>query len=338
MDTIIRRRIVTVIIAVSDIHLGSQLANKSGFREFIRNYLKPNQDDISRIVMLGDILDLWRNTNSRVLIDNLDILSEIGQLDMDKNYLAGNHDFAVVSLLSQTQSSVPPDSTGVLDRVSETLELTNDGLKLKFIHGHQVDYWSALRFYEIFSQSMCFVDKNEPELSDVWTIVRQFAEDLPEDYRSRLEDISPETRAALEQKLAGPLDGTLDGEKTGLSYEWDLLSSVRDFEDVVIRSGRPLDAIEQFAGVWRRVLETIDQYSTFPLPPPHIEDEVHGSRRIAADLSVGLGEDQFLIRGHGHIPYVSQESMVADAGCWLGEKASYLSIKEGEVSVHQWPT
>ncbi|MFW9794956.1 MAG: metallophosphoesterase, partial [Candidatus Thorarchaeota archaeon] len=147
-----------MIIVVSDIHLGSQMANKAGFFDFIRSYLEPNQDEISRIVLLGDIMDLWRNSNSQVLLQNLDVLGELSRLDIKKSYLAGNHDYAVFSLLNQSSIPVPPDSTGVLDEVSETLELNFDGLNLKFMHGHQVDYWSALRFYEIFSQAMCIVN------------------------------------------------------------------------------------------------------------------------------------------------------------------------------------
>ncbi len=323
-----------MIIVVSDLHLGSNLSNKSGFTEFIHDFLEPNQDDISGIVLLGDILDLWRNSNSKVLLQNLDILGQLSRLDTKKNYLVGNHDYAIFSLLDQ--SSVPTDSTGVLDQVSETLELAHDGQKLKFIHGHQVDYWSSLRFYETFSKAMCFVDINEEELSDVWVIINKFAENLPESTRGQLDSLSRETQIALEQKLAGPLNGNIEGEKTGLSYEWELLSRISDFEDVSNRSGKPLQVIEQFADEWKRVLKALDTYGGFPIPPPHIANDVHESRRVAADLSVGLSDDQFLIRGHGHTPYVHQESMVADAGCWIGKKASYLVINEGEVVVHRW--
>ncbi|MFW9808909.1 MAG: hypothetical protein ACFFE6_05970 [Candidatus Thorarchaeota archaeon] len=325
-----------MIIAVSDIHLGSQMANKRGFSDFIHGYLDPNQNEISRIILLGDILDLWRNSNSQVLLQNLDVLAELGRLDIKKNYLAGNHDYAVFSLLNQSSIPVPPDSTGVLDEVSETLELNFDGLNLKFIHGHQVDYWSALRFYEIFSQAMCIVNSADEELSDVWTIINLFAESIPEGSRELLKELSYETKLALERKLSGPIEGEPEGEKTGLYYEWNLLRKVSDFEDVATRSGKPLEVINQFTEVWGKILETVDQYSAFPIPPPHIANEVHRSRRMAADISVGLQEDQFLIRGHGHVPYVNQEAMVADAGCWLGNAGSYLEIEDGQVSVHRW--
>ncbi len=325
-----------MIIAVADLHLGSPIANKSGFFEFIREFLEPNQDDISRIVLLGDILDLWRNTNSEVLLNNLDVLAELGRLDMKKNYLAGNHDYAIFSILNQSSASVPPDSKGVLANVSESLELKSDGQKLKFIHGHQIDYWPSLRFYEIFSQAMCFVDKNEQELSDVWSIINQFAENLPESSRNRLRGLSRETQNALEQKLAGPIDGIVEGEKTGLYFEWELIRKISDFEEVSLRTAKPLKAIEKFADEWEEILKIIDQYSAMPFLPPDRAYEVHQKRREAADLSVGLQNDQFLIRGHGHSPYVSQESMIADSGCWLGDIGSYLKIVEGQVSVHRW--
>ncbi len=326
----------SMIIAVADLHLGSQMANKSGFTNFISEYLEPNQEDISRIVLLGDILDLWRNTNSQVLLQNFDVLTELARLNMKKNYLAGNHDYAIFSLLNQSSSSVLPDSPGLLDQVSETLDLTSDGINLKFIHGHQVDYWPALSFYEIFSQAMCFVDDAEQELSDVWNIIYRFAENLPEKIRDHVRTLSHDTQIALEEKLAGPVDGNIQGEKTGLFYEWELLRLVSDFDDIAHRNSKQLDDIELFAGEWEQILKTIDHYPNSATLPLHTAVEVHQKRREAASLTVNLQEDEFLIRGHGHTPYVSQETKVADAGCWLGTKGSYLKIEDGEVSVHEW--
>ncbi len=325
-----------MIIAVADVHLGSQQANKSGFSDFIREYLEPNQDDISRIVLLGDILDLWRNSNTRVLLDNMDVMADLGRLEMKKNYLAGNHDYAIFSLLSQSSSSVPPDSTGVLDQVSETLELTSDGLQMKFIHGHQVDYWSALQFYEVFSQAMCFVDEEDQDLSDVWNIIYRFAEGLPDKTRDLVRNLSFETQYTLEQKLAGPLDGNVQDEKKGLFYEWELLRKVTDFEDVAHSCSNSLDVIEQFAKDWEQILKAIDHYADRSTIPPHLVNEVNHNRRQAAFLTVGLKEDEFLIKGHGHSPYVDKEAKVADAGCWLGKAGSYIVIKDGQVSVHEW--
>ncbi|MGD9395455.1 MAG: hypothetical protein PVJ05_03410 [Candidatus Thorarchaeota archaeon] len=325
-----------MIIALADVHIGSQMANKSGFSDFIHEYLEPNQDDISRVVLLGDILDLWRNSNTRVLLDNMDVMANLGRLEMQKNYLAGNHDYAIFSLLSQSSPSVPPDSTGVLDQVSETLELSYDGLQMKFIHGHQVDYWCALQFYEVFSKAMCFVDEADQDLSDVWNIIYRFAEDLPDRTRDLVRNLSSEMQYALEQKLALPLDGNAPDGKKGLFYEWELLRKVTDFEDVAHSSSNSLNAIEQFAIDWEQILKAIDQYADRSTIPPHLANELNQKRRQAATLTVGLKEDEFLIKGHGHSPYVDQEIKISDAGCWLGKAGSYLVIEDGQVSVHEW--
>jgi UDP-2,3-diacylglucosamine pyrophosphatase LpxH len=325
-----------MIIAVADLHLGSHLANKSGFTKFIHEFLEPNQDDISRIVLLGDILDLWRNTNSQVILQNLDVLAELGRLDMKKNYLVGNHDYVIFNLLSQSPSIIPPESMGVLDQVSETLELKHDSLRLKFIHGHQVDYWSALEFYEIFSQAMCFVDTDDPDLSDVWNIIHRFAEVLPEETRTMVRNLSKDKQNALEQKLAGPLDGNMKEEKIGFLYEWELLLEVTNFEDVANRSSKMLSEITEFSKEWETMLRSLDQQPESTMLPPLLENEMHQKRRQAAAITVDLEEDEFLIRAHGHTPYVSEQKQVADAGCWLGNKGSYVKIVEDHVTVHQW--
>jgi UDP-2,3-diacylglucosamine pyrophosphatase LpxH len=320
-----------MIIAVADLHLGSQMANKTGFSRFINEYLEPNQDDISQIVLLGDILDLWRSSNTQVLLQNFDFLIELGRLEMEKNYLAGNHDYAIFSLLSQ--SAIPiPDSTGVLDQVSEILNLTFDGLKLRFIHGHQVDYWPALDFYEVFSQAMCFVDE---ELPDVWNIVHRFAESLPDMTRNLVRNLSNDVQENIENKLAGPLDGNMEGEKTGLLYEWELLRKVSIFNDFAERFSTSVEHIELFAKEWEEMLRSLDNHDDRRIPQ-HLQDTVHQKRREAASLTVGLDDDEFLIRGHGHEPYCNLEYKVADAGCWIDSKGSFLEISEGKVTVHQW--
>jgi UDP-2,3-diacylglucosamine pyrophosphatase LpxH len=325
-----------MIIVIADLHLGDPLANKAGFSNFIQDFLEPNQDDISRIVLLGDILDLWGRSNSQVLLQNRDILTRLGQLDMTKNYIAGNHDYAIFTLLGQSSVSIPADTTGVLDKVSEILELQNDGLKLRFIHGHQIDYWAALDFYEIFCQAMCFVDSNDKDLSDVWNIIYRFAENLPEKTRNKVRNISSKTKKSLQKKLGGPIDAGLQKKKTELQLEWKLLLEASDFEDIESRSSRLFSEIEKFATQWEQMLQTIDQYSSREFLPPHLAYEMHQRRREAASFTVGFQDDEFLLTGHGHKAYINQEAMVADAGCWLGTEGSYLKIEDGEVSIHKW--
>ncbi|MFW9805637.1 MAG: metallophosphoesterase [Candidatus Thorarchaeota archaeon] len=325
-----------MIIAIADLHLGSQISNKSGFIDFIHEFLEPNQDDISRLVFLGDILDLWRNSNSQVLSQNMDVLRELNCLDMKKNYLTGNHDYAILNLLGNNVVAESPNSTGVLDQVSETLELNVDGLQLKFTHGHQIDYWSALPFYEIFSQSLCFVDSKDEDLSDAWNIIYRFAESLPEKTRTQVRSLTKDIQSEIEQKLAGPLGNSNGKVKTGLLYEWELLRKVSILEDLAHRCSKPLDTIEQFALDWEDTITKLDQHREIANIPQQLKTEMHQMMRKAATLTIGLDDDAFLIRGHSHEPYVDLDVQVADAGCWLDSKGSYLKSEEGLVSVHEW--
>lgn len=369
MDIVIERDLQKMIIAVSDLHLGSPIANKIGFQGFIHDFLEPNQNDISHLVLLGDILDLWRNTNSRVLAENADIITELGQLDMKKSYIIGNHDYAILNLLSNSkiESTMQSETAGALDHVIESLELNQDGLNLKFIHGHQIDYWSILRVYTIFSQAMCFVDINDQYLYNVWNIINQFASELPLKTQTRLKKLSRQTQIDLEHKLAGPLDGNIPGEETGLLYEWELLKSVMDLGDLTVskdlisqiqkqiellsgflleehdmlipfveRVAKSTDLVHDFANLWEAMMTWVDKYPNLTALPEATANPLHLCRRIAATLTTGLGNDEFLIRGHGHSPYVSQSTKIADAGCWIRTQGSYLQINEGQVSVHDW--
>ncbi|MGY5863754.1 MAG: hypothetical protein RTV41_04070 [Candidatus Thorarchaeota archaeon] len=358
-----------MIIAVSDLHLGSPQSNKTGFQDLIREFLQPNQSDISHLILLGDILDLWRYRNSRVLSENADVIGEIGQLDMRKTYIIGNHDYAILNLLSdhKTDSSAPSESAGALDHVTETLNVNHDGLSLKFIHGHQIDYWSVLQFYTIFSQAMCFVDIDDQYIYNVWNIVNQFSSELPTKTQALLKNLSRQTQIDLELLLAGPLDGDIQGEKEGHLSEWTMLKSVMNLGDVTVPrewiphiqdqveslSGilgenhselRPStelfstspDNRRQFADLWEAMVAWMDNNPDSLSLSDSISNPIHMCRRLAATFTTGLKVDEFLIRGHGHTPYVSQDTMVADSGCWLGSKGSYIQISDGQVSVKKW--
>ncbi|MHA2024370.1 MAG: hypothetical protein ACW98U_00605 [Candidatus Thorarchaeota archaeon] len=369
MDITTKQDSTKMIIAVSDLHLGSPQSNKVGFQEFIREFLQPNQSDISHLILLGDIVDLWRYRNSRVLSENADIIGEIGQLDMRKTYIIGNHDYAILNLLAdrKTDSSMSRESAGALDHVKETLNVNHNGLSLKFIHGHQIDYWSVLQFYTIFSQAMCFVDIDDQYLYNVWNIVNQFGSELPSKTQALLKNLSRQNQIDLEQLLAGPLDGDIQGEKEGYLSEWNMLKSVMNLSDSTVprewipdiqgqiellsgvmgeKHSELIPSIERFssspdnrqlfADLWESMVAWMDNNPKPPSPSDPISKPIHMCRRIAATFTTGLRTDEFLIRGHGHTPYVSQDTMVADTGCWLGTKGSYIQIDKDQVSVHKW--
>ena len=150
-----------MIIAVSDLHLGDQASNRQGFASFIEDFLKPKRDDITDLVLLGDILDLWRRNSSTVILENLDILNDVCALDFRVHYMVGNHDFIMTELGSGKDDVGLPERSPFNPNnltIGEDQTLTNGGRKFRFIHGHQMSYWYALPFYEAFSRSMCIVN------------------------------------------------------------------------------------------------------------------------------------------------------------------------------------
>ena len=73
---------------VSDIHLGDKNADKDSFIRFLDNlqYDKETTD----LVLLGDIVDMWRRDASGVFLENWDFVQKIINLKkMRVHYVAG---------------------------------------------------------------------------------------------------------------------------------------------------------------------------------------------------------------------------------------------------------
>jgi hypothetical protein len=60
-------------------------------------------------------------------------------------------------------------------------------------------------------------------------------------------------------------------------------------------------------------------------------------KRIASMFSIGLNPNEFLIHGHGHKMMIDQNNRIVDAGCWIGDSGSFVSINDGDVSGSRWP-
>jgi len=367
-----------MIVAVSDLHLGDKASNRSGFKNFIEEYLEPNAKDISHLFLLGDILDLWRNNNSDVISSNLDILDSIRSLGFRAFYLVGNHDFIMTDLIGEypgfVRSTASDENPGDIT-ICTTHQLTDGNRKFRFIHGHQIDYWYALPFYEAFCRAMCSVDEKQNASTNIWDLVTLFSKDISPVVSSRISQISNETRRKIEQKLAGALEGNKMSKEESTLVELDLLrqfieigqlcptcSDADSFESLrkevqtlsnscrkwpsvpqsigelsqAASSGTPEEVVSRFIMTWS------DSYRWF------LESEkkmtkldkrvqlVRHLRRVAAMLTVNLQPDEFLIHGHGHIPFVDLKTRTADAGCWLRDKGSFISIEDGKVTSMPW--
>ncbi len=142
-----------MIVAVSDIHLGDKASNRAGFTDFIERYLKPNSERIAELYLLGDILDFWRRDTSTVIFDNLEILKSICSLGFHVFYIVGNHDLIMADVNNEHPArDAPAEQAQYPDNMTIcTSHHLSDGIRnFLFIHGHQIDYWYALPFYQAF--------------------------------------------------------------------------------------------------------------------------------------------------------------------------------------------
>ena len=342
-----------MIIAVSDLHLGDSHSNEKGFLNFIQNFLKPNQEEITHLVLLGDILDFWGKNTTVVMQDHSHIFDAISSLDFETHYLVGNHDFA----LTDPRMVFRDDIT-----VGKDLSITDGITKLRFVHGHQLSYWYALSFYEFFSHAMCYVTEDD-ETSALWAIFQNNLPEIPTSVKEKANSLSEEKKRQIEKKLAGPLIGQEYSVTDAFILEHNLLSSFVDFKSFQTNDPEPLlkemqslsaevmsfsrgevsqDVVADlslhniaysYLTYWLQICE----WSIVNNEGAAFQKIIGQMKRIASMFSIGLESEEFLIHGHGHEMMIDQENRIADTGCWIGESASYVSINDGIVSCARWP-
>ena len=361
-----------MIIAVSDLHLGDLASNRTGFLSFIEDFLKPKCDEITDLVLLGDILDLWRRNCSTVILDNLDILNDVCSLGFHIHYIAGNHDFIMKQFGAGGEDASSPEELNCNPNnmtISDSQLLSSGGENFRFIHGHQMNYWYALPFYEAFSRAMCEVEEDIEELSSVWKILQKHSGNLSTLTSERIMKLSDEQKSQIDRKLAGPLVGHSTTIEESIIEDYHLLrdfigftghqSNRRDsiHEEILTLSSESgnlpnieslaelaeIDSDNSFEELASNFLNAwIDTFQWVRSNNKEVEKEelatlIQRVQRIATMFSTDLQHDEFLIHGHGHNGHVDYTNRMADAGCWIEEKASYLSIDEGTVSYVRWP-
>ncbi len=87
---------------VSDLHLGYKNADKDSFSRFLDSM--QSDKETTDLVLLGDIVDMWRRDASGVFLENWDIVAKIIGLKqkMRIHYVAGNHDYHVLLMRGQS--------------------------------------------------------------------------------------------------------------------------------------------------------------------------------------------------------------------------------------------
>ena len=154
------------IVAVSDLHLGFDNSDKPAFMRFLEKL--QSDSSVTDLVLLGDIVDMWRRDSSGVFLENHDILDLI--IDLQKKiriyYVAGNHDFHVLKLQGR----------GYPFNFLSDLILQQEGLNCRFIHGWQFDEMQSEHFMESLCHSMS--DAKGDRDSNIWAALGRFDSDL----------------------------------------------------------------------------------------------------------------------------------------------------------------
>ena len=117
------------LIIVSDIHLGYKNADKDSFNRFLDSL--QSDTEITDLILLGDIVDMWRRDASGVFLENWDIVQKIISLKqkMRVHYVAGNHDYHVLHMQGHTY----PFS------FTKNLKFTDGDYTYRVRHGHEFD-------------------------------------------------------------------------------------------------------------------------------------------------------------------------------------------------------
>jgi UDP-2,3-diacylglucosamine pyrophosphatase LpxH len=142
-----------MIVAVSDVHLGFSCCDEDPFRKFLEEIsLNPH---IDHVVLIGDIIDMWRRDPVKLLIDYSDILELLSTMQKSKkvHYVVGNHDYHMIEAGENIQK------TYNLEVGTETLIPYGDRTYC-FVHGHQFEFSSSLESYQHFANILCMGDDN----------------------------------------------------------------------------------------------------------------------------------------------------------------------------------
>jgi UDP-2,3-diacylglucosamine pyrophosphatase LpxH len=193
---------LSAIIAFSDVHLGYNRTDYDNFMEFL-HWLQ-QRDDLADVVIIGDLIDLWRRDVVGLEFALSGYMEELRRLQqrVSVHYLFGNHDFHVKFLENHDYEFTAQPS----------ITLNRFGYNIHFLHGHQCDPLQNILGPET-SEILCWTmsDNIGEWKSKLWDIFGR-PKSIPKDeFEANIDLIMspPEDKArtdALSKKYAGVAD------------------------------------------------------------------------------------------------------------------------------------
>ncbi|HEY3421486.1 MAG TPA: UDP-2,3-diacylglucosamine diphosphatase [Methanomassiliicoccales archaeon] len=161
-------------MVVSDVHLGSASCDRASFNSFLSSLRE--DPEITDLVLLGDIVDMWRRDASGVFLENMDTIQLIKDLQgkIKVHWVAGNHDYHLLKLKNRAPHYRYPFE------FKQELELVDSGRTIRFMHGYEFEYGHELRIIRPSMDILCHFmsDVDGVREEELWTYLRRRFLDL----------------------------------------------------------------------------------------------------------------------------------------------------------------
>lgn len=139
------------VLVMSDMHIGWDKANEDAFEQFITDDILSIDPD--KVVLAGDIIEMWRRGMSSILAEKSKHLANIANLHdsgIDVVLLAGNHDWRFIE--SDAEGSVISEEPWQFE---ERFDFTSGDREFTVVHGHQGDPFNDSNPQ---NESLCLTD------------------------------------------------------------------------------------------------------------------------------------------------------------------------------------
>lgn len=129
------------IFVISDLHIGDggprdNFSHGGQRPKQLEKFLDYVAGHNGELIIVGDLLDFWQASFSRVVVKNKKLIDRLGQTDA--TYVVGNHDIDLVSFIDDKLLS-----PALFQRLSGPFTRKIGGKTFKFMHGHEVDPFNA---------------------------------------------------------------------------------------------------------------------------------------------------------------------------------------------------
>jgi UDP-2,3-diacylglucosamine pyrophosphatase LpxH len=205
------------IVAVSDVHLGMEGANEGNFIEFLEHL---DFGEVKHLVLLGDIIDLWRRDFTNAFMENAAVLKLISEIASKTkvHYVIGNHDYYLLRLSEINGQNFPFEVSKTLTLKNEAEQPAENRLDYFFIHGYQLEvlcnpYYKSMKTYEAFSEQLCLAgDEKGNAAEQAWKLIQSSAS-----FFECLKRIPEDPRGALRSMMEPPEERIQNYDKTSSS-------------------------------------------------------------------------------------------------------------------------